>query len=52
MTSTEMGKTKTKKQSDKDILAEVTLEMANPKVTRSATERNTDENRDSGRVMG
>jgi hypothetical protein len=51
MTSTEMGKTKTKKQSDKDILAEVTLEMANPKVTRSATERNTDENRDSGRVM-
>jgi hypothetical protein len=51
MTSLEMGKTKTKKQSDKDTIAEVTLETANPGVTLSATERNTDENGDSGRVM-
>jgi hypothetical protein len=51
MTSSEMGKTKTKKQSDKDATAEVTPEMTNLRVTLSATERSTDEDRDSGRVM-
>lgn len=44
-----MDKTKTTKQSDKDTLAEVTLEMAKPRVAMSAIERETDEN-DSGRV--
>ena len=39
-----MGKTKTKKQSDQDTLAEVTLEMAKPRVAMSARERDTDEN--------
>jgi hypothetical protein len=46
-----MGKNTTKKQSDKDTLAEVTLEMAKPRVAMSARERGTDENRDSCRVM-
>jgi hypothetical protein len=50
MTFLGMGKTKTKKQSDKDTLAEVTLEMAKPGVAMSARERDPDENRDSGRV--
>ena len=45
-----MGKTKTKKQSDQGTLAEVTLEMAKPRVAMSARERDTDENRDSSRV--
>jgi hypothetical protein len=39
-----MGKTKTKKQSDQDTLAEVTKEMAKPRVAMSARERDTDEN--------
>jgi hypothetical protein len=47
MTSSCMDKTKTKKQSDQDILAEITLEMAKPRVAMSARERDTDENRDS-----
>jgi hypothetical protein len=38
MTSPEMGKTKSKKQSDKDTIAEVTLEMAKPRVALSARE--------------
>jgi hypothetical protein len=50
MTSSGMDKKKTKKQSDQDTLAEVTLEMAKPRVARSARERDTDENRDSSRV--
>jgi hypothetical protein len=50
MTSSGMDKTKTKKQSDQDTLAEVTLEMAKPRVAMSARERDPDENRDSGRV--
>jgi hypothetical protein len=37
-----MDKTKTKKQSDQDTLAEVTLEMAKPRVAMSARERDTD----------
>jgi hypothetical protein len=45
-----MDKTKTKKQSDKDTLAEVTEEMAKPRVAMSARERDTGEN-DSSRVM-
>jgi hypothetical protein len=45
-----MVKTKSKKQSDKDTIAEVTLEMAKPRVAMSARECGTDENRDSGRV--
>lgn len=45
-----MGKTKTKKQSDQTTLAEVTLEMAKPRVAMSARERDTDENRDSSRA--
>lgn len=45
-----MGKNKTKKQSDQDTLAEVTLEMAKPRVAMSARERDTDENRDSSCV--
>jgi hypothetical protein len=49
MTSSGMDKTKTKKQSDQDTLAEVTLEMAKPRVAMSAR-RDTDENRDSSRV--
>jgi hypothetical protein len=44
-----MGKNKTKKQSDQDTLAEVTAEMAKPRVAMSAR-RDTDENRDSSRV--
>jgi hypothetical protein len=36
MTSSGMAKTKTKKQSDKDTIAEVTLEMAKPRVAMSA----------------
>jgi hypothetical protein len=43
-----MDKTKTKKQADKDTLAEITLEMAKPRVAMSARERDTDES-DSGR---
>jgi len=43
-----MDKTKTKEQADKDTLAEVTLEMAKPRVAMSARECDTDENRDSG----
>jgi hypothetical protein len=50
MTSSGMGKNKTEKQSDQDTLAEVTLEMAKPRVAMSARERDPDENRDSGRV--
>ena len=37
-----MGKTKTKKQSDKDTIAEVTLEMAKPRVAMSARQRDTE----------
>jgi hypothetical protein len=44
MTSLGMGKTKSKKQSDKDTIAEVTLEMAKPRVAMSAR-RDTNENR-------
>jgi hypothetical protein len=44
-----MVKTKSKKQSDKDTIAEVTLEMAKPRVAMSARECDTDENRDSSR---
>ena len=36
MTFSCMGKEKTKQQSDKDILAEVTREMAKPRVAMSA----------------
>src|SRR5450631_2437126 len=50
MASSRMDKTKTKKQSDQETLAEVTLEMAKPRVARSARERDSDENRDSSRV--
>jgi hypothetical protein len=50
MTSSGMGKTKIKKQSDQDTLAEVILEMAKPRVAMSARECDTDENRDSSRV--
>jgi hypothetical protein len=50
MTPSGMDKTKTKKQSDQDTLAEVTLEMAKPRVAMSARERDPDENRHSGRV--
>jgi hypothetical protein len=50
MTSSGMDKPKTKKQADKDTLAEVTLEMAKQRVAMSARERDPDENRDSGRV--
>jgi hypothetical protein len=45
-----MGKNKTKKQSDQDTLAEVTLEMAKPRVAMSARERDPDEDKDSGCV--
>jgi hypothetical protein len=45
-----MDKIKTKKQSDKDTLAEVPLEMAKPRVAKSAKEPDADENRDSCRV--
>ena len=38
MTSSCMDKKKTKKQSDKDTLAEVTKEMAKPMVAASARE--------------
>jgi hypothetical protein len=37
-----MDKTKTKKQSDQDTLAEVAFEMAKPRVAMSARERDTD----------
>jgi hypothetical protein len=47
MTSSGMDKTKTKKQSDQDTLAEVTLEMAKPRVAMSARERDTDDNGNS-----
>jgi hypothetical protein len=50
MTSSGMDKNKTKKQSDQDTLAEVTLEMAKPRVAMSARERDSDENRDSSCV--
>jgi hypothetical protein len=43
MTSSGMDKAKSKKQSDKDTIAEVTLEMAKPRVAASAR-RDTDEN--------
>jgi hypothetical protein len=36
MTSSSMDKNKTKKQSDKETLAEVTKEMAKPRVAASA----------------
>jgi hypothetical protein len=36
MTSSSMDKTKTKKQSDEETLAEVTKEMAKPRVAASA----------------
>ncbi len=49
MTPSGMDETKTNKESDQDTLAEVTLEMAKPRVDMSARERDTDEN-DSGRV--
>jgi hypothetical protein len=39
-----MDKTKSKKQSDKDTIAEVTLEMAKPRVAKSARLGDTDEN--------
>jgi hypothetical protein len=42
MTSSGTGKTKSKKQSDKDTIAEVTPEMAKPRAARSAKERDTD----------
>jgi hypothetical protein len=45
-----MDKNQTKKQSDQDTLAEITLEMAKPRVAMSAREHDTDENSDSGRV--
>jgi hypothetical protein len=45
-----MSKNRTKKQSDQDTLAEVTLEMAKPRVAMSARECGTDENTDSSRV--
>jgi hypothetical protein len=38
MTFSEMGKTKSKKQSDKDTIAEITLEIAKPRVALSARE--------------
>jgi hypothetical protein len=44
MTSSGMDKNKSKKQLDKDTLAEVTLEMAKPRVAMSAR-RDTNENR-------
>jgi hypothetical protein len=51
MTSSEMDKTKSKKQSDKDTIAEVTLEMAKPRVALSAREHSdTDGNRNSSGV--
>jgi hypothetical protein len=50
MTSSGMRKNRTKKQSDQDTLAEVTLEMAKPRVAMSARECDTDENRDSSCV--
>jgi hypothetical protein len=50
MTPSGMDKTKTKKQSDKDTLAEVTPEMAKPRVAMSARECDTDETTDSSRV--
>jgi hypothetical protein len=50
MTSSCMDKKNIKKQSDKDTLAEVTLEMAKPRVPMSARECDTDENRDSSPV--
>jgi hypothetical protein len=40
-----MRKNKTKNQPNQEILAEVTLEMAKPRVAMSARERDTDENR-------
>ena len=46
-----MGKTKTKKQPDQvtlDTLAEITLEMAKPRVAMSARERDPNENKASG----
>jgi hypothetical protein len=45
-----MDKTNTKEQSNQDTLAEVTLEMTKPRAAMSARERDTDENKDSGRV--
>ena len=45
-----MSKNRTKRQSDQDTLAEVTLEMAKPRVAMSARECGTDENTDSSRV--
>ena len=46
-----MDKTKTKKQSDQDTLAEVTLEMAKPRVAMSAREpSNIYGNESSGRA--
>jgi hypothetical protein len=39
MTSSSMDKNQTKKQSDRDTLAEITLEMAKPRVAMSAREQ-------------
>ncbi len=51
MTSSSMDKTKTKKQSDKDTLAEVTEEMAKPRVAMSAR-RDTNENGNPSATRG
>jgi hypothetical protein len=55
MTSSDMNKTttifKTKKQLNKDTLAEVTLEMAKPRVAMSAREPDAARNKGSGNVM-
>ena len=50
MTSLGMGKNKTKKQLAQDTLAEVALEMAKPRVAKSAREPDSDENKGSGGV--
>jgi hypothetical protein len=50
MTFSGMGKNKTKKQSARDTLAEVALEMAKPRVAKSAKEPDTDENKGAGGV--
>jgi hypothetical protein len=47
MTSSGMDETKSKKQSDKDTIAEVPLEMAKPRVAMSAR-CEPDENRNPG----
>ena len=47
MTYSGVEKNKSKKQPDQDILAEVTLEMAKPRVAMSARERDPDKNGNS-----